>query len=67
MPNKNKTVAIIGAMDCEIEKLQELMKEIEIINHHELTVYVGKINETKIILAKSGVGKVNAALRTSSF
>ena len=64
MPNKNKTVAIIGAMDCEIEKLQELMKEIEIINHHELTVYVGKIDETKIILAKSGVGKVNAALNT---
>lgn len=60
----NKTFAIIGAMDCEIEKLQELMQDIEKVDHFKLTIYLGKIGQHNVILAKSGVGKVNASLNT---
>ena len=58
----NKTFAIIGAMDCEIEKLQELMQDTTKVDHFKLTIYLGKIGNHNVILAKSGVGKVNAAL-----
>lgn len=58
----NKTFAIIGAMDCEIEKLQELMQDTKKVDHFKLTIYLGKIGNHNVILAKSGVGKVNAAL-----
>lgn len=61
---QNKTFAIIGAMDCEIEKLKELMQDIQEVDYFKLTVYIGKIGQYDIILAKSGVGKVNAALNT---
>ena len=61
---QNKTLAIIGAMDCEIEKLKELMQEIQEVSHSQLTIFTGKICGFDIILAKSGVGKVNAALNT---
>lgn len=64
MQNKKEIFAIIGAMDCEIQKLKELMQNIEQINHNELTIFVGTINGYKIILSQSGVGKVNAALNT---
>lgn len=61
---KNKTFAIIGAMDCEIEKLQEIMQDIKTVDHFNLTIFTGKICNHNVILAKSGVGKVNAALNT---
>lgn len=61
---KNKTFAIIGAMDCEIEKLKELMCDIQEVNHFKLTIFTGTICGHNVVLAKSGVGKVNAALNT---
>ena len=64
MPNKIKRYAIIGAMDCEVEKLQAIMQDLRKDDYHDLTIYTGKINNHEIILAKSGVGKVNAALNT---
>lgn len=64
MPNKIKRYAIIGAMDCEVEKLQALMQDLKKIDYNDLTIYTGMINNHEVILAKSGVGKVNAALNT---
>ena len=40
--------------------MQDLKKD----DYNDLTIYTGKINSHEIILAKSGVGKVNAALNT---
>lgn len=60
----NLTICIIGAMDCEIARLKDLMTSINSINTNRLTIYEGKIGNHKIILVKSGVGKVNAALCT---
>lgn len=60
----NSKIAIIGAMDCEIIKLKELMNDIKILNYGKFEIYLGKIFNHDVILAKSGVGKVCAAITT---
>ena len=55
-------IGIIGALDEEIELLKNeinLKEKVEIAGR---TFYVGKLEGQKIILVKSGVGKVNAAV-----
>ena len=63
MQNKYK-IAVIGAMDCEVNTLKECLKNIETINHGKLQIFKGNIASHEIMLAKSGVGKVCAALNT---
>ncbi len=55
-------IAIIGAMDPEIEGLVSVMQEkkVEIISG--ITVNIGKIGERYVAVAKCGIGKVFAAL-----
>ena len=60
----NSKIAIIGAMDCEIDNLKKLLINLEKIEHRELTIFTGSLHNNTIILAKSGVGKVNATLNT---
>lgn len=60
----NKTVGIIGAMDCEVNKLKSKLKDLKEIKHGELTINTGKLHNHNVIVVKSGVGKVNAALCT---
>lgn len=59
------TIGIIGAMDEEVALLLKNMtekKEETIAN----TLFVrGKIHEKKVVLLKSGIGKVNAAMATT--
>ncbi len=62
--NNKKTIAIIGAMDCEVNKLKELLINKEEYELGFVKIYKGEIHNHKIILAKSGVGKVSAALCT---
>lgn len=57
---KNK-IAVIGAMDCEIELLRNLLEAPEEINAGRFTVFKGKVGEHEVIVARSGVGKVAAA------
>lgn len=54
-------IGIITATIEEFEAVKNIMNQIEKINNYELTFYKGKINFKDIILAKCGVGKVNAA------
>ena len=54
-------IGIITATIEEFEAIKNIMNQIEKINNYELTFYKGKINFKDIILAKCGVGKVNAA------
>ncbi|MFI3175308.1 MAG: 5'-methylthioadenosine/adenosylhomocysteine nucleosidase [Bacillota bacterium] len=57
-----KIIGIIGAMDEEIALMKE---KINITEEKEMTscvFYVGTYAEKKIILVKSGIGKVNAAI-----
>lgn len=58
-------VAIIGAMDQEVEQLKDALTE----RAHEqiagFDFYTGKLNGTHVVLLKSGIGKVNAAIGSS--
>ena len=63
-------IAIVGAMDSEIEYLKNLMEKSEnglsssVINSY--VFYFGKINDKEIILVKSGIGRVNASILMST-
>ena len=57
-------IAIIGAMDCEISAIKKEMFDLKEENYADLKIFTGTINGKFIILAQSGIGKVNAALNT---
>ncbi|WP_368503532.1 5'-methylthioadenosine/adenosylhomocysteine nucleosidase [Alkalihalophilus sp. As8PL] len=57
-------VAIIGAMNEEIERMLTEMEVEETIHYASVRFYKGKMLGRDIVLCKSGVGKVNAALTT---
>lgn len=57
-------VGIIGAMDEEIELYQKEMTEVDELEKAGLMYYRGKWMGKDIVLCKSGVGKVNAAICT---
>lgn len=61
----NMTIAIIGAMEEEVTLLREKMENrtVETIAGCEYTL--GTIAGEKVILLRSGIGKVNAAMSTS--
>ncbi len=57
-----KKIGIIGAMDEEVfilKEKMELKKEVFFANMH---FYEGKLNNQKVIVVHSGIGKVNAAI-----
>lgn len=62
--NTISKIAIIGAMDCEINDIKKEITDLEEQNYANLKIFTGTINNKFIILAQSGVGKVNAALNT---
>ena len=57
-------IAIIGAMDCEIDAIKKELFDLKEEKYADLKIFTGVINGKFIILAQSGVGKVNAALNT---
>ena len=60
----NKKIAIIGAMDCEVNKLKELLVDSEVIKKGKLNISKGTISGVEVIVSQSGVGKVNSAMTT---
>lgn len=59
-----KYIGIIAAMNEEIASIKKLMTDISIEEIYELQFIKGSINKNKVVLVKSGVGKVNAARTT---
>ncbi len=57
-----KNIGIIGAMEEEIVALKEKMNITEEKNMVGLTFYVGTYSDKHLVLVKSGIGKVNAAI-----
>lgn len=55
-------IALIGAMDSEIELLKKDMKNIKSEKIGEIEYFQGKLEGKDIVLLKTGVGKVNAAI-----
>lgn len=55
-------IGIIGAMEVEIDSLRTQMEIHDITTMARMTFYRGCLDRTEIVLVKSGVGKVNAAV-----
>lgn len=56
------TVGIIGAMESEVTLLRGALRDFREVNAAGLSFAVGYIGEVHVVLAKCGVGKVNAAI-----
>ena len=59
-----QTIAIIGAMDVEVAEIAARLQHPKTYSDNHFNVTTGVIGPYKIVLAKSGVGKVNAAIMT---
>ena len=57
-------VGIIVAMQEELEEILNIMNNIEEKEIYEISFISGKIEDTEVVVVKSGVGKVNAARTT---
>jgi len=58
-------IAIIGAMEEEVKLLRSKLDNPVTETHAGFEYYSGQINGTEIILLRSGIGKVNAAISTT--
>lgn len=63
--DKPPVTAILGAMAIEIEILQKSLANSETITIQKRTFYRGKLNGREVVVASSGIGKVNAAVTTT--
>ena len=57
-------IGIIGAMDVEIALIQEQMEVMNTVSRAGMQFSEGKIGSTPVVVVRSGVGKVNAAICT---
>lgn len=58
-------VAIIGAMEEEVSLLRDQIESLTTETHGGFEYYLGRINQTDVVLLRSGIGKVNAAISTA--
>ena len=58
----SKLIGIIGAMDIEVEGLLSSMENTSVKEISGVKFYSGKINDTSVVVAKCGIGKVFAAI-----
>ena len=64
MSETDKKVGIIGAMDIEVKVLREQLEDAKEASYGGLVFVEGKLGGTSVVIVKSGIGKVNAALCT---
>ena len=57
-----KTIGIIGAMENEIALLFEEMQNMQMIEKASMKFYKGEISGKSVVVVRSGIGKVNAAV-----
>lgn len=57
-------IGIIGAMDEEVSKLKDVMENVKITDKACMEFYEGNISGHEVVVVRSGIGKVNAALCT---
>lgn len=57
-----KRIGIIGAMDLEVEQLKSQMNIDHITKKASMEFYTGTLNDVDVVIVRSGIGKVNAAL-----
>ena len=57
-------IGIIGAMDEEVAQIVEVMQVEQKENKACMTFMAGKLNGKDVVVVRSGIGKVNAAICT---
>ena len=57
-------LGIIGAMDEEITKIKEKMMDVKVTTVATMDFYEGTIHDHPVVVVRSGIGKVNAAMCT---
>ena len=57
-------IGIIGAMDIEVDAVKEQMTGVTRVNIASMEFYQGKLNGKDVVVVRSGIGKVNAAVCT---
>lgn len=57
-------LGIIGAMDEEVAKLKEQMENVSVDTKAGMDFYQGTIKGCRVVVVRSGIGKVNAAVCT---
>ena len=57
-------IGIIGAMELEVEELKSAMTVSRIVKKAKMEFYEGTLNGASVVVVRSGIGKVNAALCT---
>ena len=60
-----QTIAVVGAMEQEIELLRESMANVKHVSFGKFSAYEGELAGKRRVLVLSGIGKVNAAVSTS--
>ena len=59
-----KTIGIIGAMEQEVAKIKEKMQDVTITSRARMDFYEGTLEGKKVVVVRSGIGKVNAGMCT---
>lgn len=57
-------IGIIGAMEVEVAKLKAMLQDTETKNMAGMTFVSGNLNGKPVVVVRSGIGKVNAAICT---
>lgn len=57
-----KKIGIIGAMELEVETLKEQMNVKNIVKKASMEFYEGVLNDTDVVVVRSGICKVNAGI-----
>lgn len=57
-----KKIGIIGAMELEVEELKGKMVIRRRVEKASMEFLEGKLNNTEVVIVRSGIGKVNAAI-----
>ncbi len=58
-------IAIIGAMQEEVNEMLALVEAYQEVKKHNVTFYEAKIHQKDVVIVLSGIGKVNAAISTT--
>lgn len=61
----NNITAIMGAFELEVELLKNRMEDRKELKIEGIPFYTGTLNGQPVVLTRSGIGKVNAALTTT--
>ena len=57
-------IGIIGAMDEEVNQLKDKMTGVQVISKAGMDFYSGNLEDRQVVIVRSGIGKVNAAVCT---